>query len=103
VVSRTARIVLAALAALSVAAAPAHAHALLEGTTPERAAAAGKPPGQVVLRFSEPVEIAFGAVRVFGADGKQVQHGEPFHPGGRDDQVAIRLRDGAADGGYTVT
>ena len=64
---------------------------------------AERAPGQVVLRFSEPVEIAFGAVRVFDADGAQVQQGEPFHPRGRDDEVAIRLRDGVADGGYTVT
>ncbi len=70
---RTARIVLATLAAVLAAAAPAQAHALLEGTTPERGAVARTAPGQVVLRFSEPVEIAFGAVRVFGADGGQVQ------------------------------
>ena len=56
-----------------------------------------------MLRFSEPVEIAFGALRVFGTDGAQVQQGEPFHPRGRDDEVAIRLRDGVEDGGYTVT
>ncbi len=101
--ARAARLMLATLAAVLAAAAPAHAHALLEGTSPERGAVSERAPGQVVLRFSEPVEIAFGAVKVFGADGEQVQQGEPFHPPGRDDEVAIRLRDGVADGGYTVT
>jgi copper transport protein len=94
---------LATAAAVLATAAPAHAHALLEGTSPERGAVSERAPGQVLLRFSEPVEIAFGAVEVFGADGEQVQQGEPFHPGGRDDQVAVRLRDGVEDGGYTVT
>jgi copper transport protein len=106
-VARTARAALAAgLAAgalLLAAAGPAHAHALLERTAPERGAVSERAPGQIVLRFSEPVEIAFGAVRVFGADGEQVQQGEPFHPGGRDDAVAVRVRDGVQDGGYTVT
>jgi len=102
-VSRTARIALATLAAVLAAAAPAQAHALLEATVPERGAVTRTAPGQVLLRFSEPVEIAFGAVRVFGADGSEVQQGEPFHPGGRDAEVAIRLRDGVKDGGYTVT
>jgi copper transport protein len=101
------RILLVALAialAVSLAAAgPARAHALLEGTSPERGAVAATAPGQVVLRFSEPVEIAFGAVRVFASDGSEVQQGEPFHPGGRNDEVAVRLRDGVKDGGYTVT
>ena len=100
---RAARILLAALALALAAAGPAQAHALLEGTAPERGAVAPEAPGQVVLRFSEPVEIAFGAVRVFASDGSEVQQGEPFHPGGRDDQVAVRLRDGVKDGGYTVT
>jgi len=102
-VIRAARILLIAIAVALAAAGPAQAHALLEGTSPERGAVAPEAPGQVVLRFSEPVEIAFGAVRVFASDGSEVQQGEPFHPGGRDDQVAVRLRDGVKDGGYTVT
>ena len=100
---RAARILLAALAVALAAAGPAQAHALLEGTSPERGAVAEQAPGQVVLRFSEPVEIAFGAMRVFAADGSEVQQGEPFHPTRRDDEVAVRLRDDVEDGGYTVT
>ena len=45
------------LLALAVAA-PAHAHALLEGTTPERGARSTRRREQVVLRFSEAVEVA---------------------------------------------
>ncbi len=97
------RLLIAVCAFALLPAGTAQAHALLEGTVPERGAVVESAPGQVVLRFSEPVEIAFGAVRVFDSGGKQVQRGEPFHPGGEGSQVAIRLRDGVADGGYTAT
>ena len=103
--TRRALLLLAGLAAALalVPVSPAAAHALLEGTAPERGAVVETAPGQVVLRFSEPVEIAFGAVRVFAADGSELQQGEPFHPTRRDDEVAVRLRDDVEDGGYTVT
>ena len=68
-----------------------------------RHAAADTAPEQVELRFSEPVELALGAVRVHDADGAEVQQGDAFHPGGTAAAVAVRLSDGLADGGYTVT
>ena len=67
------RLLLAAALALAVLgglAARAEAHATLESTTPARSAALERPPEEVVLRFSEPVEVAFGAVQVFDADGQ---------------------------------
>jgi len=102
-VTRLLRIAAVALAALLASAAPAGAHALLEGTVPERGAVVEGAPDQVVLRFSEPVEIAFGAVRVFDAKGNQVQEGEPFHPSGNGSEVAVRVPREMADGGYTAT
>ena len=60
-------------------------------------------PRQVVLRFNEPVEVQFGAVRVYDAAGEEVQEGAAFHPGRDDRAVAVRLRGGPADGGYTAT
>jgi copper transport protein len=87
----------------AVAAAPASAHALLEATTPERGVALDAAPRQVVLRFSEPVEIEFGAVRLYDAAGKEVQDGTAFHPNDEGSAVAVRLRDGLPDGGYTAT
>ena len=88
---------------LAVTAPAAHAHAVLEATTPERGAALDAAPREVVFRFSEAVEIAFGAVRVYGADGAQVQAGDAYHPGGDNRAVAVRLRGGLPDGGYTAT
>jgi copper transport protein len=89
--------------ALALLPATASAHALLEATTPERGARLERVPGQVSLRFSEPVEAEFGAVRVFDSRGREVQEGRAFHPGGRGAEVAVRLRRGLADDGYTVT
>jgi copper transport protein len=92
-----------ALALLALQPAAASAHALLKETTPMRGARLTKPPEQVSLRFSEPVEAKFGAVRVFDSKGREVQAGPTFHPGDRGAEVAVRLRDGLGEDGYTVT
>jgi copper transport protein len=92
-----------ALAALALLPQAASAHALLNATTPERGARLDAAPEQVTLRFSEPVEAEFGAVRVFDSKGREVQAGRAFHPGGRGEDVAVRLRDGLGEDGYTAT
>ena len=72
---------------------------------PRRSAARGwrSAPGEVTLRFGEPVEASFGAVRVFDHRGREVQAGAATHPGGHSDRVAVKLRPGLGQGGYTVT
>ena len=97
------RPLLAALVLLALAPAPAGAHAVLRETVPERGAAVPAAPQTVELRFSEPVEAEFGAIRVYDAAGEQVQVGETHHPGGRGAVVAVRLKEGLPDGGYTAT
>jgi copper transport protein len=97
------RALAAALAALALLPAVAGAHATLEATTPERAARLKSVPDQVTLRFNEPVEAEFGAVRVFDSRGHEVQAGRAFHPDDRGAAVAVRLRGGLGDDGYTVT
>jgi copper transport protein len=91
--------VLAALAFPAVAS----AHATLEGSAPQRGERLDRAPAQVVLRFDESVTTSLGAVKVFDAHGREVQEGDAFHPGERGAQVAVRLRPGLGDGGYTVT
>jgi copper transport protein len=97
------RALAAALVALALLPAAAQAHATLEDTSPERGASLGAAPRQVVLRFSESVETALGAVRVYDQAGKEVQTGAPTHPGGDGSKVAIGVRSGLPEGGYTVT
>ena len=62
-----------------------------------------KHPQRVVLRFDEPVEVAFGSVRVYDARGDRVDSGSTQHPGSSGDAVAVDLRRGLGDGVYTVT
>ena len=92
-----------ALAALALLPAAASAHATLDATDPERGARLDAAPEQVTLTFSEAVEANFGAVRVFDAEGREVQSGAAFHPGDRKREVAVRLEPGVGDGGYTAT
>ena len=90
------------LALVALVPASALAHATLEETTPQRGAQLDAAPKDVVLRFSEPVEAAFGAVRVFDASGEQIQVGDVFRPGSDSKKVAVELPNDLS-GGYTVT
>ena len=92
-----------AVLALALVPAVASAHATLQETLPARGQKLDAVPGQVVFRFDEPVEAAFGALRVFDAKGNEVQTGEAFHPGGRGAEIAIKLKSGLGDGSYTAT
>jgi copper transport protein len=100
---RLARALLLVVLAAGLAPAAALAHAQLERTAPPRGAVLDRQPDRVVFTFSEPVEGTFGAVRVFDATGAEVQAGDAFHPGGRANEIAVRVRDGLADGTYTAT
>ncbi|MCW3000952.1 MAG: copper resistance protein CopC, partial [Conexibacter sp.] len=94
-----------AIAVALVLALPASAlaHATLEATTPARGAVAPTEPSQVVLRFDEPVEGNFGAVRVFDARGDRVDDGKVVHPGGRGSLLAVGLRPELPQGTFTAT
>ncbi|HEX7279063.1 MAG TPA: copper resistance protein CopC [Solirubrobacterales bacterium] len=92
--------VMAALLAIPAAAA---AHATLEGSAPQRGETVKTQPDAVVLRFSEPVEGNFGAVRVYDAEGEQVDMGDAFHPDGTSSELAVDLDPDLPDGSYTAT
>ena len=70
---------------------------------PARGAQLKPAPAQVVFRFDESVEAAFGALRVFDGNGKEVQTGAAFHPGGTRQRVAVKLQPGLKNGTYTAT
>jgi copper transport protein len=92
-----------AIAVAGAAAPAASAHATLETTYPERGAVLERPPAQVALGFDEPVEAAFGAVRVFDARGAQVKTGPLQRPGGNASQLAVSLPSSLKHGAYIVT
>ena len=80
----------------------AFGHAVLQGSVPERGAALDVSPGQVEFRFSEAVEGAFGAVRVYDARSERVDTGEIVRP---DDSasIGVKLRPRLPDGTYVAT
>ena len=98
---------LALLAGLCIAAVVlpqgAAAHAVLVAATPERGAQVETAPRSVTLRFNEPVEAGFGAVRVFNSSGERVDEGDLLRPDGEAEAVGVALRGDLPDGSYTAT
>jgi copper transport protein len=93
----------AALLVLLLAPAAASAHAMLEGTSPQRGATLREQPRAVTLRFGESVEGNFGAIRVFDSSARRVDDGHTVHPNGQGSQLAVGLRPGLAKGTYVAT
>jgi copper transport protein len=91
---------LAGAAVLLAGAGPASAHATLIGTVPGADEVIAAAPGEVELRFDEPVEVLDDAVRVFGPDGERVDRAqvESFEGGA----VLRAPIDGGDQGTYTV-
>jgi copper transport protein len=98
-----ARVLLLCAAVLLLLPGKALAHAQLVGTSPERGAQLERAPERVVFRFNESVEISFGSLRVFDADGREVQSGTAQHPAGRSDEVAVELERSLPEGSYAAT
>ena len=92
----------AALAAITVALAPtAAAHAFLDHASPPVGGTVGKPPPEVTVWFSEPLEPAFSTLRVLDKDGKPVDRGDRKPASG--DRKAMRVSvPPLAPGTYTV-
>jgi copper transport protein len=89
-------------AVIGLTAAPAFAHATLEGTDPGAGATVKQSPTQIKLSYSEPVEASLGAVRVYNSRADKVDVGEAHHPNGKASVVAVdtpKLDDGL----YVVT
>lgn len=98
---RVSLLLLAVVAAIVALATPAGAHATLVESVPADRAAVADPPPAVRLTFSEPVEAATGALRVFDADAERIDLG----PIPTDDPavVAVALPADLPAGGYVAT
>jgi copper transport protein len=90
------------VALVVVLAAPASAHATLLSTDPSNGGVYTTPPKAVTLRFSEPVEVSLGGIRVYGSDRERVVIGSPEHPNGAQSEVTASLPK-LDDGTYVVT
>jgi copper transport protein len=81
-----------ALLAAALVAATAYAHAELLSSKPKDGETLSRSPGEFVLTFDEGIETDFVQLQVEDAAGGNAAQGEPFHPQGRDELVAVRLR-----------
>ena len=87
---RSCRPVLTAVASILVALVlvpVAGAHARLITTEPANDAVLEQSPRSVLLRFDEPVETAFGAIRVYDARARRVDSGDVERPSDREARI----------------
>jgi copper transport protein len=75
----------------------------LEGTVPETGSTVASQPSEVIFKFDEPVGGTDGAVRVYDAEGNEVDDGDVEHPGGRGPWLGVGLEPDLPDGTYTAT
>ena len=93
---------LIALVLVSIAGAPAGAHAELAETSPRAGQALTKAPPEIVLTFTEPVEAVPGGIRVYDEAGNRVDKGAPILEEGGGEEVLLDLPP-LQDGAYIVT
>lgn len=90
-----------AVVALVLPAGPAAAHAELVESDPVDNAVVAESPRAVTLRFSEGIETALGALRLFDATGEPVTVGPTERPDGAGDAVRVSVPE-LARGTYLV-
>jgi copper transport protein len=93
--------VLAAGLALLAMPVRADAHAELESSEPASGEQLATAPTEVVLHFTEAVDLTGDTLTVLDADGERLDIGEPEHPRGEGASVAASLP-GLDDGAYVV-
>jgi copper transport protein len=102
---RRARALFAAIAVavglVLAVAAPASAHATLEGSTPAANDIVSRAPSQVTLTFDEAVGVSADSIRVFDPNGDRVDDGSTKSTSDAD-VIEIGLRSGLGYGTYTV-
>jgi copper transport protein len=95
-------IVLACTAPL-VWAPAALAHAQLLGTVPMPDATVAHQPSEVIFEFNQNVGGTLGAVRVYDAQGNEVDDLDVSHPQGNEHWMGVGLKPNLPDGTYTAT
>lgn len=86
-----------------VSAPAASAHAQLLGTSPLSGSTVAKQPSEVIFKFNQAVGGTLGAVRVYNAQGQEVDNLDVGHPEGHQHWMGVGLKPGLPDGTYTGT
>jgi copper transport protein len=91
------------LTVIACAAPSALAHAQLEGTSPVSGSTVPREPSEVIFEFNQNVGGTLGAVRVYDAEGEEVDNLDVSHPEGQEHWMGVGLKPGLPDGTYTAT
>jgi copper transport protein len=81
----------------------ASAHAQLLGTSPASGAVVPTSPKEVIFEFNQNVGGALGAVRVYDAQGNEVDNLAVGHAEGNEHWMGVGLKPSLPDGTYTAT
>jgi copper transport protein len=81
----------------------AFAHAQLLGTSPTSGSTVSVQPAEVIFKFNQSVGGTLGAVRVYDAQGREVDNVEVSHPEGQEHWMGVGLKAHLPDGTYTAT
>jgi len=92
---------LAVVGAVTVLPGRALAHAELLTTSPSAGEVLADSPKMIALKFTEPVEINLGGIRLFDGAGNPVDIGAATHPDGHDSEVTAAVGELPA-GSYVV-
>ncbi len=95
--------VLTALCLALLVPASAFAHAQLLETSPQSGTTVKAQPKEVIFKYNQPVGGTVGAVRVYNAQGDQVDNLDVSHPGGHQSWMGVGLKPNLSDGTYTAT
>src|ERR687896_1222560 len=101
-VSRPALALVVALLGSAVFAATALGHAALLESKPKPGQVLERSPRAVMLVFDEAIDPEFVQLQVEDRAGRRVERGEPYHPGGREERLAVRLEPGL-EGAYAAS
>ena len=96
-------VVICSLMLTIVGARTASAHAQVVGSEPAFGAALTVSPNRILVRFSGPIEITLGSLRLYDAQGALFELGAPERPSGEAAAVAAAVRTPLSDGGYLVS
>jgi copper transport protein len=94
---------IAVVVALLFGAPAVFAHAQLLGTSPLSGSTVKAQPKEVIFKFGEPVGGDLGAVRVYNAQGREVDNLQVSHPEGNSHWMGVGLKPNLPDGTYTGT
>ncbi|HEY7507576.1 MAG TPA: copper resistance protein CopC [Nitrososphaera sp.] len=78
-------------------------HASIVDSSPAPFASVPSTPGEIVVNFSEPIEISYSRISVIAPDGSRVDRNDPHHVDGDTSTFAVSMQPALPEGVYTVT